>query len=205
MADIEGMFHQVHVHEDDSNLLRFLWWPDGDSSQSLEQYRMKVHLFWAISSPSCANFALQRTAEENCDKFDAEVVDTVKSNFYVDDCLKSVATEEQAIILVKDLKDMCAHGRFKLTKWVSNSRAVLTSIPDEHKAKRMKDLDLDRENMPVERALGMHWNIENDTFRFQITLKNQTLTRRGILSIVSSVYDPLGLAAPFVLKAKQTL
>lgn len=94
MADIEGMFHQVRVYEEDSNFLRFLWWPEGDTDQSLEQYRIKVHLFGAVSSPSCASFALQKTAEDNKDKFDAMAVDTIKSNFYVDDCLKSVATQK---------------------------------------------------------------------------------------------------------------
>lgn len=59
----------------------------------------------------------------------------------MDDCLKSVATEIQAI----DLRDLCSLGGFKLTKWGSNSRAVLTSIPDEDKAKQKKNLDLDQE------------------------------------------------------------
>ncbi|XP_029619853.1 uncharacterized protein LOC115200878 [Salmo trutta] len=205
MADIEGMFHQVRVHEDDLDFLRFLWWPDGDTNKRLEEYRMTVHLFGAISSPSCANFALRKTAEDNCERYDEEVIQTVKSNFYVDDCLKSVATEEQAIALTKNLMDVCSQGGFKLTKWVGNSRAVLASIPDEHKAKQIKELDLDREKLPVERALGIRWNIERDAFTFRVIVKNRPLTRRGILSTVSSVYDPLGFLAPFVLKAKQIL
>ncbi|XP_052378933.1 uncharacterized protein LOC127931174 [Oncorhynchus keta] len=205
MADIEGMFHQVRVHEDYLDFLRFLWWPDGDTNKRLEEYRMTVHLFGAISSPSCANFALRKTAEDNCERYDEEVIQTVKSNFYVDDCLKSVATEEQAIALTKNLRDVCSQGGFKLTKWVSNSRTVLASIPDEHKAKQIKEMDLDREKLPVERALGIRWNIESDAFTFRVTVKNRPLTRRGILSTVSSIYDPLGFRAPFVLKAKQIL
>ncbi|XP_052322001.1 uncharacterized protein LOC127908283 [Oncorhynchus keta] len=205
MADIEGMFHQVRVHEDYLDFLRFLWWPDGDTNKRLEEYRMTVHLFGAISSPSCANFSLRKTAEDNCERYDEEVIQTVKSNFYVDDCLKSVATEEQAIALTKNLRDVCSQGGFKLTKWVSNSRTVLASISDEHKAKQIKELDLDREKLPVERALGIRWNIESDAFTFRVTVKNRPLTRRGILSTVSSIYDPLGFLAPFVLKAKQIL
>jgi len=68
MADIESMFHQARVHEEDTNLLRFLWWPDGDISRDLEEYRMKVHLFGAVSSPTCANLALRKTAEDNSDQ-----------------------------------------------------------------------------------------------------------------------------------------
>lgn len=54
MTDIETMFHQVKVSEDDIDLLRFLWWPDGNLSSELEEYKMVVHIFGAASSPSCA-------------------------------------------------------------------------------------------------------------------------------------------------------
>lgn len=88
-------------------------------------------------------------------------------------------------------------------KWVSNSQSVLASIP-KSKANQMKELDLDREKLPVERALGIQWNIENDTFTFQINVKSQPVTR-GFLSMVSSVYDPFGFLSPFVVKAKPIL
>jgi hypothetical protein len=59
--------------------------------------------------------------------------------------------------------------------------------------------------LPTERALGVLWNVESDTFRFTIVIKSKPFTRRGILSVVSSVYDPLGFAAPFILLAKKVL
>ena len=124
MADIESMFHQVRVNEEDRNFLRFLWWPEGDTNKALEEYRMTVHLFGAVSSPTCANFALQKTAEDSSNIFHGEVTGTIKSNYYVDDCLKSVLTEKQAINLVKNLKDMCSRGGFNMKKWVSNNRTV---------------------------------------------------------------------------------
>ncbi|XP_022595647.1 WD repeat-containing protein 17-like, partial [Seriola dumerili] len=65
MADIESMFHQVQVPPDDRDLLRFLWWPKGDTQQLPIEHRMKVHLFGATSSPSCANFALRKCAEDH--------------------------------------------------------------------------------------------------------------------------------------------
>lgn len=52
MTDVESMFHQVKVPENDRDLLRFLWWPNGDLYKEVEEYQMAVHLFGATSSPS---------------------------------------------------------------------------------------------------------------------------------------------------------
>ena len=47
--------------------------------------------------------------------------------------------------------------------------------------------------------------MKSDALQFRVVLKDKPLTRRGILSSISSIYDPLGLAAPFLLKGKQIL
>ena len=99
---------------------------------------------------------------------------------------------------------LCATGGFKLNKWVSNSRASILSIPEEDRAKEIKDLDFE-DVLPVERALGVQWCLETDSFRFKIQLPEKTLTRCGILSLKSSVYDPLGMVAPVILPARQIL
>ena len=59
--------------------------------------------------------------------------------------------------------------------------------------------------MPVDRALGTQWNVEKDTLSFRVSEKEVADTRRGILSLVSGVYDPLGFAAHLVLPAKMIL
>ncbi|KAJ8034141.1 hypothetical protein HOLleu_20860 [Holothuria leucospilota] len=125
IADVEAMFHQVRVPENHSNVLRFLWWPGDDFSRPPVDYQMMVHLFGATSSPSCASFALKQTAKDNRESFSEEAVRTVNESFYVDDCLKSVQTKEQAVALVKELRELLHRGGFRLTKWVSNSRDVL--------------------------------------------------------------------------------
>lgn len=83
MADIQAMFHQVHVLDKHISFLRFLWWPNGDTAQSPLEYCMQVHLSGAVSSLSCANCALRRTADDNAKQFPIEVVSTVKRNFYL--------------------------------------------------------------------------------------------------------------------------
>ena len=69
----------------------------------------------------------------------------------------------------------------------------------------MTSLDLSPNYLPIERALAVQWFVESDALGFQIILKDKPLTRRGILSTVSSIYDPLGMAAPFLLIGKKIL
>ena len=103
------------------------------------------------------------------------------------------------------MRQACAKGGFRLTKFVCNRRDVLGSIPEEERSKDAKTLDLNYDDLPIERALGVHWCVESNTFGFRIIVKDKPLTRRGILSTVSSIYDPLGFAAPFTLTAKKLL
>ena len=50
-----------------------------------------------------------------------------------------------------------------MRKWISNSREVLSEIPEEYRSKTFKELDLDTDELPAERVLGLQWCIETDT------------------------------------------
>ena len=122
MADVEKMFFQVKVKKEHQNFCRFLWWPNGDLSQEPQEYSMTVHLFGAGSSPRCSNFALKRTAEDGEKELGARAAETLKKNFYIDDVLKSVPTEKDAIELVQavrgcvqreDLNSQCSSATVK--------------------------------------------------------------------------------------------
>ena len=129
MADIEGMFHKVRVIPKDCDSLRFLWWQRNDPNKDPEDYQRLVHLFGATSSPSCANFSLKRTADDKQEMFCEEAVRTLRRDFYVDDCFKSIKFEAKAISLVSELHVLLAKGGFRLTKWISNFRKVIESVP----------------------------------------------------------------------------
>ena len=198
MADIEGMFDQVRTTPNDYDALRFLWWPNNDPNTEPDEYQMLVHLFGTTSSPSCANFALRKTAEDNANDFVPSIVDIVKKNFYVDDCLKSVSDEQEGVEVARKLPELLSRGGFRLTKWVSNSAAVIESIPESERAGDVRDMNFVQST--IQQALGKNWDVVTDTFK--VTIKKKPPTRRGLLSIVSSIYDPLGLVAPFILPAK---
>ena len=123
----------------------------------------------------------------------------------MDDVLKSANIEDKAIDLVKDVKVVCGNGGFNLSKFVGNTERIINSIPDEHRAENVKSLTLGQDKLPIERALGVIWCIESDTFNFRIELKDKPCTRRGILSTISSIYDPLGFIAPVALVGKKIL
>ena len=201
-ADIESVFYRIRVSPDQRDFLRFMWWPNGDLESEMKEYRMNVHIFGAISSPSVANYILKKVGSKATNEL---VMQTIERNFYVDDCLKSVKTNDIAQNLIENLCITCAQGGFHLTKFVSNSHAVIASIPQREQAKELLCRDWDHEPLPVTRTLGMRWCMENDHFGFAISLKDKPVTRRGILSVVSSIYDPLGFVAPVILHAKKIL
>ena len=103
----------VLVPIDQRDFLRFLWWPNGDLSAELEEYRMmRVHPFGAVSSPSCSNYALHVKANEVKREYGNEVAEVLRRNFYVDDCLRSVGTEGKAIGQIAGLRQAFRKGGF---------------------------------------------------------------------------------------------
>ncbi|KAH9596328.1 hypothetical protein MS3_00002043 [Schistosoma haematobium] len=120
-ADVEEMFIRVKVPESDRGASRFLWWQEGDMSREPSEFQMTSHPFDATSSPFCANFALNKTAQIFSDGYDGYVVDDVKNNSYVDDCLISIPTCDQAKSFVKQISELLCRGSIqKMTDLGSN-------------------------------------------------------------------------------------
>ncbi|CAH8679243.1 unnamed protein product [Schistosoma haematobium] len=108
-ADVEEVFMQL-VSESDRGASRFLWWQEGDMSREPSEFQMTSHPFSAISSPFRANFTLNKTAQIFSDGYDGYVVDAVKNNFYVDDCLISIPNCDQAKSFVKHISELLCRG-----------------------------------------------------------------------------------------------
>ncbi|XP_043198408.1 uncharacterized protein LOC122368497 [Amphibalanus amphitrite] len=204
-CDIRGMFNQVKVNQEHRNLLRFLWWKDGNLQEEPTEFRMTTHLFGATSSPSCAMFALNKTAELYEEECGPEAAAFVRHDFYVDDGLISTPDKTSACDLAGSATMLCSKGGFQLHQFTSNEPDVIASIPEENRSKNLQNKDVVDEYKPVEQALGLSWNIQDDTLLLTGDLPDRPVTRRGILSTVSSLYDPLGLVCPFTLQGKQIL
>ena len=204
MCDIEQMFHSFHVRPDHRNFLRFLWFENNDPQKSIVEYRMNDHLFGNGPSPVVATFGLRRTVN-NGEEVDDDFKNFVNRDFYVDDGLTSAPTANQAIQLVSEAQSILASANLRLHKVVSNSLDVMPVFSSVDRAEDLRDLDLNEGSLPTQRSLGVYWDIENDAFTFRVQPPNKPFTRRGVLAVVNSVYDPLGLAAPVVLDGKKLL
>ena len=133
----------------------------------------------------------------------ARAIESDKKHFYEDDILKSLPNEPDAIRLLNELIDLLTREGFRLTKCTSSSTKVLAAIPTSARADPPLNLDLDK--LPVDRALGLQWKVEEDVFEFKVIDLEKPETKRGILSTVASLYDPLGFAAPVTLIVKSLL
>ena len=205
MCDVESMFHQFNVIAAHQDFLRFLWWENEDTTNLPVEFRMKVHLFGAESSPGCANYGLKQIANDYEEEFGTEAANFVRDDFYVDDGLKSVDSASEAVSLIKKTKDLCVRGVLRLHKFLSNSKPVIEKIPPNDRASGIKNLDLRKDDLPIERSLGVEWCIESDSFQLRVSLQNKPPSRRGILSTESSIFDPIGFLAPLILQGKQFL
>ena len=72
---------------------------------------MCVHVFGSASCGACSHYALKMTAIENKEKFGEEAAQTLQTNFYGGDLLKSVGNEDKAVQLIK-ATGMCHEGGF---------------------------------------------------------------------------------------------
>ncbi|KAK7905069.1 hypothetical protein WMY93_017676 [Mugilogobius chulae] len=195
LADIEQMFHCFVVREDCRDVLRFLWYHDNLPGNEVVEYRMRVHIFGNSPSPAIAIYGLRRAAKELERDNSSHTTQLVESHFYMDDALLSFTSETEATETVEQLQEMLAISNLRLHKIASNCVNVINHFPAEDRAKDIKDLDLFADDLPVQRSLGVIWNIMTDTFTFKIPEHTKPFTRRGVLSTVNSLFDPLGLSS----------
>ena len=94
------MFNQVAVPPEEQAALRFLWRYSPESE--IEVYQYLQHIAGAKCAPTCSNYALLRTAEDNRQQYPV-AVRAVMRNFYMEDFFKSVETTDDALELQQQL------------------------------------------------------------------------------------------------------
>ncbi|XP_070075749.1 uncharacterized protein [Drosophila takahashii] len=176
-------------------------------TQKRENYVMQVMTFGASCSPSCAQFVKNRNASE-FEKQYPSAVKCILENHYVDDMLDIVDTEEEASNLARTVHHILSQAGFHKRNWVSNSRTVLEALGQEKGAMVQLDENADKCS---ENVLGMWWDTKEDMIRYRVSPRykqgevlqgKRRPTKREFLSMMMSIYDPLGLISFFVMYAK---
>ena len=202
-ADIESIFLQVQVPELDKSCLRFLWQPRVNEPVQIYQR----HVFGAKSSPTCANYALKRVAIDNEDEFPI-AAKTIENSFYMDVFIMSVETPEEAIKVFKQLQTLLSKHGVELKRWITNSYVVTNAIPEDLRSisnTKQVEVEPGKEGSSL---LGLQWMIIDDSLQVCRGTSKEVetpMTQRKILSLVSSVFDPLGLFAPFSFHMRRLL
>ncbi|XP_049887000.1 uncharacterized protein LOC126381584 [Pectinophora gossypiella] len=188
-ADVEKAFLQIGLHERDRDVTRFLWLKDINKPATMENL---LHLrftrvpFGIISSP----FLLNATIREHLYKSNEEQVKRIADNIYVDNVVTGTKTTEEALKMYKKAKTAFMDISMNLREWASNSEDFIKNIPDATEDKNVK-------------ILGLTWALEEDTLELRLKHINRLAnTKREVLKVIASVYDPCGFSAPQMLPAK---
>lgn len=207
-ADVREMYHQVRIRADDQAAQRFLW-RDGDSASSPDVFVMNVMTFGSTCSPASAQYVKNINASEFEDEY-PEAADAIRNNHYVDDYVASFRTSDEAIRITKEVVDIQSRGGFDLRGIISNDVAVQRCFGE---AEANQTVNMEPEGI-VQKILGMTWETNDDTFCFQtrfgrirpgIMDGSRKPTKRDVLSVTMSIFDPFGMLADFLLASKVVL
>jgi hypothetical protein len=207
-GDIKDFFPRVWLRPEDAPAQRFLW-RGMSRDKPPDVYEMSVLVFGAVSSPYGAQYIRNRNAERFAADY-PEAVEGIVKKHYVDDYLDCANSEEEAVKLIQDVTTIHRKGGFEIVGWSCSSREVLNQLPEEAKSSGHKDLEIES-SLPVARVLGLYWDPNEDIFTFtckfnkvneEIVSGNKVPTKREMLKLVMSVFDPLGFLSLFTVKAK---
>ena len=184
-ADISKAFHRIIVHEADRKFLKFLWL--NLNTQELLTFQFKVVLFGATCSP----YLLQETLHTHLSQ-NAEGNDFL-DKFYVDNYMNTYNNQAELVSDKVRLDNVMNQASMPLQEWVSNNEHFNS---------------LYQLAVPItQNVLGISWNPHTDNknivVREKLTHKNSwRYTKRKVLSLFSSVFDPLGWVSPLTLRGK---
>ncbi|XP_061393150.1 uncharacterized protein LOC133328620 [Musca vetustissima] len=208
-GDIAEMFHRIRVRKADASAQRFLWW---DSQNPVLIYQLNVLTFGASCSPFISHYVRNKNAEAFGHE-DSKVIEAITKQHYVDDFIDSTDTVAEAIELSQKVKEVHACGGFVMRNWLSNSDEVLQAL-GEVQTVMNKNFECNENINQYEKVLGLYWDSKSDTFKINlkfvrikrpIFVEDIIPTKREVLQVLMSVFDPLGFVACFMSYLKTIL
>ena len=161
---------------------------------------MNVLTFGDKPAPAMAQVALRKTAEEG-ESESPRAAQVIRDNSYMDDILDSVSTNQEARELTTAIDCILEKGGFEVKGWQSNEELNQTS-----KQKDEEEINVPQSKQDA-KVLGVVWNNKDDVFKYKVKVEvtitqKPKLTKRSILSQVAQIYDTIGFAAPYLVRAK---
>nr|XP_018906994.1 PREDICTED: uncharacterized protein LOC109036994 [Bemisia tabaci] len=196
-ADIRQMYLQIELHPDDWFYQLILW--RKDKNEPILTYALATVAFGIKSSPFHALRTLKKLAQDFGHRF-PKAAAIILNATYMDDIQFGASTEEEAQGLIEELIGLLACGGFTMHKWFSSHPQVLSTLPAE-KLETPK-LKFSQEENPWFSVLGIQWDGKGDEFSYEVNFRPHAETKRGILSMIASIYDPNGWLAPVIFRAK---
>ncbi|XP_073821452.1 uncharacterized protein [Musca autumnalis] len=204
-GDIAEMFHRINVRKEDMHAQRFLWCDENDNPEKPSIYVMRALTFGICCAPCIAHYVRDFNAEQFKNEF-PRAVEAIQQYHYVDDFIDSVNDDEQAIELASQVQYIHSAGGFHIRNWSSNSNGVISHLQDDS-SKDQKPRDL----AETEKVLGMYWDPNKDSFvyifrfarlRRDLFASELIPTKRELLQVLMSIFDPLGLISCYTTTLK---
>ncbi|XP_024889273.1 uncharacterized protein LOC112465780 [Temnothorax curvispinosus] len=196
-TDIEKMYRQIDVHQEDVDLLRILW--RFDPREPMQEYWLTTVTYGLACSPHQAIRTMHQLAKDERHRF-PEGAGILEEDTYMDDVISGAKTLAAALEKRRQLEQICMAGGFPLKKWSANDEALLEDVPVEDRL-----LKESRGWQPGEShlTLGLRWHPHEDQFSYTTQLiRTETFTKRTVLSLTARLFDPLGWLAPVTVRAK---
>lgn len=124
-ADIEKMYRQVLMHEDDRQFQRILWREDGE----IKTYQLNTLTFGISVSPFLAIRTLQQLADDEGHLY-PKSANIIKNHLYVDDLLTSTNTIEECRSIRNEIIAILASGGFSIRQWAANDMRIIRDLPN---------------------------------------------------------------------------
>ncbi|XP_075151112.1 uncharacterized protein LOC142225221 [Haematobia irritans] len=198
-GDIQKMYRQIYVQEDDREFQRVLF--RKSTTEEITDFRLKTVTFGLNCAPYLAIRTLLQLSEDGKSTHPT-ASEILKSQIYVDDILSGGHNLEETESYLIELIDLLKSAGFPLKKITANNSLILKQMAPED---LLNEDFLKIEDTSETKTLGIRWNAMADNFYYSvsnITLPTVPLTKRKILSIVAKIFDPAGWLAPIIVTAK---
>jgi len=195
-ADIAKMYRQIWVSVPNRDFQRILWRVKPDLP--IQTFRLKTVTYGVVTSSYLATACLLKLFEESCSDF-PEACRALRQDFYMDDLLTGANTIENALKIRDELVEILSKAGFELRQWNANETALLKNINTS-----TSSTDNITEHEKITKLLGVYWNNKNDSYQYVVQHYDEScvVTKRKVLSDIASVFDPLGLISPIIVRLK---